>query len=69
MAGREGGVIHHPDDYTNPGERYREREYDEHDYPPEPRRNRCQCMHLDMPGTCPGPSNCPMVEQEQEDEE
>jgi hypothetical protein len=62
-------MTHHPDDYYNPGESYREREYDEHDYPPEPRRRLCQCAGLDMPGTCPGPSNCPMVEQEQEQED
>jgi hypothetical protein len=24
--------------------------------------NRCQCRHIDMPGTCPGPAFCPMVE-------
>jgi hypothetical protein len=60
---------HLDDDYYNPGESYREREYDEHDYTTPARRQRCQCAHMDMPGTCPGPSNCPMVEQEQEDGE
>jgi hypothetical protein len=57
-------MTHHPDDYYNPGERPI-REFDE-DW--RPRWNRCQCAHLDIPGTCPGPSNCPMVEQEEDEE-
>ena len=28
----------------------------------------CQCRHMDMPGTCPGPEHCPMVEREECDE-
>lgn len=23
--------------------------------------HRCQCRHIDMPGTCPGPANCPLA--------
>jgi hypothetical protein len=60
MARGEGSVIHHPDDYMNPGERPI-REYDE-DAPPL-YRDRCQCGRL--PGACPGPENCPMVEDEE----
>jgi len=32
-------------------------------------RERCQCRHLDLPGTCPGPDACPLVEQPEEGEE
>jgi len=32
------------------------------DYEPK-RRSGCQCRHMDMPGSCPGPRNCPMVSQ------
>jgi len=33
-------------------------------------RDRCQCRHIDMPGTCPGPgpSHCPLVEQPEDEE-
>jgi hypothetical protein len=57
------------DDY-NPGERYPPiLEHDE-DWQREPRRIQCQCWDLPRGySVCPGPENCPMVEQEQEDEE
>lgn len=29
----------------------------------------CQCIGMDMPGTCPGPDQCPMVEHEDEEHE
>lgn len=29
------------------------------------RKIRCHCP--DMPGTCPGPSNCPMMEEDEDD--
>ena len=31
------------------------------DYEPKKRNGGCQCRHMDMPGSCPGPRNCPMV--------
>ena len=31
-------------------------------------RDRCQCAHLDMPGRCPGPWACPLVEQDDDEE-
>ena len=30
------------------------------------RKIRCHCP--DMPGTCPGPSNCPMMEEDEEED-
>lgn len=35
---------------------------------PEPRRDRCECSG-DMPGTCPGPRNCPMCQEGSDDAE
>lgn len=32
------------------------------------RRTQCQCGN-DMPGTCPGPQNCPMVGADDGEEE
>ncbi len=31
--------------------------------------HRCQCSGMDMPGRCPGPDACPLVEHEHEDED
>lgn len=36
----------------------------------EPKRpTRCQCGNPDMPGRCPGPSNCPMCQADDEETE
>jgi hypothetical protein len=46
-------------------------EYAEDLYEERRQRNahRCQCTHMDMPGSCPGPANCPMVDHGEPDDE
>lgn len=34
----------------------------------ERRHPLCQCVGLDMPGTCPGPANCPLVGEDEPEE-
>ncbi len=45
-----------------------EREYDEQQDHDEWRASKQQCQcHFEMPGSCPGPANCPMCQPENEE--
>jgi hypothetical protein len=33
------------------------------------RAHRCQCAGMEMPGSCPGPANCPMADHDEPDDE
>ena len=54
------------EDYPRRGER----EYDEDRADEYTRRrlSRCQCRHMDMPGFCPGVSQCPLAAPEDDDD-
>jgi hypothetical protein len=45
-------------------------EYAEELYEERRDRNahRCQCSGMDMPGSCPGPANCPLADHDEPDE-
>jgi len=44
-------------------------EYAEDEYEARRARNahRCQCVGMDMPGSCPGPRNCPLADHDEAD--